>query len=175
MDGKVLYTSIPNHVGIDAVKETLNNGAKKAIATRIIVDFFYLILILKNFVLNDIINYFQIKDCPKGTICALAYANIFMGNLKSKLLKIWLLFYRQYVFLMEWYWIRTNQIYRQSHQKHATIKLESTFSRTSILFLDTYVYKDENGTLCSTTYRKPSDLCNLYYKSAYPKALKLQK
>ena len=88
MDVKVLYTSIPNHVGIDAVKETLNNGAKKAIATRIHVDFFYLILILKNFVLNDIINYFQIKDCPMGTICALAYANIFMGNLKSKLLKI---------------------------------------------------------------------------------------
>ena len=84
----MLYTSIPNHVGIDAAKETLNNGAKKAIATRIIVDFFYLILILKSFVLNDIINYFQIKDCPMGTICALACANIFMRNLKSKLLKI---------------------------------------------------------------------------------------
>ena len=42
LDVKVLYTSVRNHVGIDAVKETLNNGAKKAIATRIIVKFFTL-------------------------------------------------------------------------------------------------------------------------------------
>ena len=58
-------------------------------------------------------------------------------------------------------------------QKHPTIKFEFTYSRTSITFLDTKVYKNENGTLCTTIYRKASDRRNfLHYKSAHPKALK---
>ena len=32
LDVKALYTNIPNHEGIEAVKETLNNKAKKPIA-----------------------------------------------------------------------------------------------------------------------------------------------
>ena len=36
------------------------------------------------------------------------------------------------------------------HQKHPIIKLELTYSRTSITFFDTKVYTNENGTLCTT-------------------------
>ena len=69
---------------------------------------------------------------------------------------------------MEWNRIWNNQIYKQS-----TIKLEFIYSRTSITFFDTRIYKSENGTLCRTIYRKPSDRRNfLHYKSAHPKALK---
>ena len=57
--------------------------------------------------------------------------------------------------------ILTNQIYRQIYQtylnkKHPTIKLEITFS-TSITFLDTKIYKNENETLCTSIYKKSSD------------------
>ena len=59
------------------------------------------------------------------------------------------------------------------NQKHPTIKCEFTYSRTSITFLDTKEYKNENGTLYTTIYRKPSDCRNFFhYKSAHPKALK---
>ena len=37
------------------------------------------------------------------------------------------------------------------NKKHPTIKFEFTYSRTSITFLGTKVYKNENGTLCTTS------------------------
>ena len=59
------------------------------------------------------------------------------------------------------------------NQKHPTIKFEFNYSRTSITFLDTKVYTNENGTLFTTIYRKPSDCLNfLHYKSVHLKALK---
>ena len=39
------------------------------------------------------------------------------------------------------------------NQKHPTIKFEFTYSRTSTTFLDTKVYKNENGTLCTVGFR----------------------
>ena len=51
------------------------------------------------------------------------------------------------------------------NQKHHTIKFEFTYSRTSITFLDTKIYKNENGTLRIAIYRKPSDRRNfLHFK-----------
>ena len=82
MDVKALYTNIPNHEVIEAVKETLNNQAKKPIATRVIIKLLYLILTLSNFVFNGI-NYSQKKGCAMDTICALGYANIFMGKFEK--------------------------------------------------------------------------------------------
>ena len=100
LDVKALYTNIPNHEDIEAVKETFNNQAKKPIATRIIINFLDLILTLNNFVFNAI-NYLQKKGCAMGTICVPAYANIFMEKFK-KLHIPTLEFYRRYIFLMEW-------------------------------------------------------------------------
>ena len=82
MDVKALYTDIPNHEGIEAVTETLNNQAKKPIAARVIIKILYLILTLNNFLFNGI-NYLQMKGCAMGTICAPAYANIFMGKFEK--------------------------------------------------------------------------------------------
>ena len=59
------------------------------------------------------------------------------------------------------------------NQKHPIIKFEFTYSRTRITFLDTKVHKNENGTLRTTIYRKPSDCRKFFhYKSAQPKELK---
>ena len=83
LDEKALYTNIPNHEGIEAVKKARNNQDKKPIAARVIINFLYLILTLKNFVCKGI-NYLQKKGCAIGTICAPAYANIFMGKFEQK-------------------------------------------------------------------------------------------
>ena len=59
------------------------------------------------------------------------------------------------------------------NQKHPTIKFELTYSRTTITFSDIKVYKNENGTLCTTIYGKSNDPRNfLHYKLVQPKALK---
>ena len=79
---KALQTNIPIHEGMESVKETFNNQAKEPIARRVTIKFLYLTLILNNFVFNGI-NYLQTKDCPIGTICAPAYANICMEKFEK--------------------------------------------------------------------------------------------
>ena len=51
--------------------------------------------------------------------------------------------------------------------------IEKHILTKNTLQLDTKVYRNKNGTLCTTIYRKPSDRHNfLHYESAHPKALK---
>ena len=83
MDVRSLYTNIPNAEGISAVKRAFDNYLKKNTSTKVITTFLALILTLNNFVF-DCIHYRQIKGCAMGTICAPAYANIFMANFGLK-------------------------------------------------------------------------------------------
>ena len=83
MDVRSLYTNIPNAEGISAVKRAFNNYSKKSTSTKVITTFLALILTLNNFVF-DCIHYLQIKGCAMGTICAPAYANIFIANFELK-------------------------------------------------------------------------------------------
>ena len=83
LDVRSFYTNIPNSEGTEAVKTSLENFLRKT-ATKLITTFLLLILKFNNFVLICK-NYFQIKDCTMGTICAPAYANIFMDHFEIKL------------------------------------------------------------------------------------------
>ena len=85
MDVKSLYTNIPNSEGIAAVKNAYDNYLKKSIATKVITTFLAFILTLNNFIFNCK-RYLQIKGCGMGTICAAAYANIFMASFESKII-----------------------------------------------------------------------------------------
>ena len=66
----------------EGIEATLNNQAKKPIATRALIKLLNLILTLNNFVFHGI-NYLQKKGCAIGTICAPVYANLFMGKLEK--------------------------------------------------------------------------------------------
>ena len=78
-----IYRNIPNAEGISAVKRAFDNYSKETTTTKVVITFLALVLTLNNFVF-DCIYYLQIKGCAVGTICALAYANIFMGNFELK-------------------------------------------------------------------------------------------
>ena len=82
MDVKSLYTNIPNHECIEAVKQKLNPQTDKPIATKVIIKILFLILTVNNFIFNNV-NYLQIQNCTIGTICVPSYANIFMGKFES--------------------------------------------------------------------------------------------
>ena len=59
------------------------------------------------------------------------------------------------------------------NKKHSTLKFEFTYFKTSLPFLDTEIYKKQNGILCNTTYRKPNDHHNfLHCDSACPNSLR---
>ena len=86
LDVKSLYTNIPNSEGIKAVKISLDNFPRTTTAAKVITTFLSLNLTLNNFVFNCK-NYIEIKSCVMGTICAPAYANIFMDYFKSPFYK----------------------------------------------------------------------------------------
>ena len=69
MDVKALYTNIPNHEGLQALKEALDQKQNQSVASKVIVTLMSLILTLNNFVFNDK-NYLQVKGCAMGTIHA---------------------------------------------------------------------------------------------------------
>ena len=114
-------------------------------------------------------------------LCAPAYATIFIGKFEKLHIKPYLrnfsTFYCRLIDNIFFLWNGTKseliKFIDNLNQKHPTIKFKFTYSRTSITFLDNKAYKNKNGTLCTTTYRKPSGRRNfLHYKSALPKALK---
>ena len=83
MDVSSLYTNISNTEGILTVKRAYDNYSKKTTTTKVITVFLALILTLNNFVFGCI-HYLQMKGWAMGTICAPAYANIFMANFELK-------------------------------------------------------------------------------------------
>ena len=122
---------------------------------------------------------FYLKDCAMDTICAPTCANIFMGQFEKlhiyPYFRNFSLFYCRFIDDIFFLWNGTeSELIKYSlNQKHPTMKFEFTYSRTSITLLATKVYKNENGTLCTIMYRKPSDRPNfLHYRSPHPKVLK---
>ena len=116
-----------------------------------------------------------------GTICAPAYANIFMANFELKYIypyikdktKMFLRFIDD-LFMI---WTGSEQelldFMSDLNKKHPSIKFEFKYSQTKIEFLDVLVYKDHNNMLQTTIYRKQTDRQNyLDARSEHPKLLK---
>ena len=80
---KTLYTNIPNNEGIKAVREACDKHPSKSVSTKVIITFLSLILTLNDFIFNCC-HYLQVMGRAMGTICAPAYANIFMPQFEAK-------------------------------------------------------------------------------------------
>ena len=78
LDIKSLCANIPNNKGIKAVREAYDIHPSKSVSTKVMVIFLSLILTLNNFIFNCF-HYPQVMGCAMGTMCAPAYANIFMA------------------------------------------------------------------------------------------------
>ena len=147
---KSLYTNIPNNEGIKAVREAYDNHPNKTVATKVIITFLSLILTLNNFVFNSI-NYLQIMGCAMGTICAPAYANIFMAQFEKQHIYPYIknksILYLRYIDDIFMIWTGTKQellIFLENlNSKHKTIKFEHNISHSRISFSDTLIYRQE--------------------------------
>ena len=180
LDVKSLYTNIPNHEGIEAVKSSLNSVSQKPIATKVIIKFLFLILTLNNFVFNGIY-YLQKIGFAMRTICAPNYANIFMRKFEKTYIYPYINqfsnFYCRFIDDIFFIWngtvIQLQEFINKLNNRHPIIKFDFKFSKTSIEFLDTTVYKNkEQNKLLTTVYCKPTDRRNfLHYTSAHPRSL----
>ena len=152
-----LYTSIPNNEGIAATKKRYDNYIHKTLPTKIIATFLALILTLINFVFNSNF-YLQIKGCAMSTICAPAYANIFMAEIEQKYIyplikdkSIIFLRYKCDTFMV---WTKSEKQVKdfmsELNQKHPSIKFDYKFDCKKTEFLDTLVYIDKQNKLQTT-------------------------
>ena len=152
-----LHTSIPNNEGIAATKKRYDNYIHKTLPTKIIATFLALILTLINFVFNSNF-YLQIKGCAMGTICAPAYANIFMAEIEQKYIyplikdkSIIFLRYKCDTFMV---WTKSEKQVKdfmsELNQKHPSIKFDYKFDCKKTEFLDTLVYIDKQNKLQTT-------------------------
>ena len=116
-----------------------------------------------------------------GTKCSAHYANIFMGDFEEK----WIYkligkhsnFYTRFIDDIFLLWTGTldelKDFIKKLNNVHPTIKFEEKYSFDSINFLDTHIYKNKEGKLCSTLYVKPTDRQSyLHQKSYHPTAAK---
>ena len=152
-----LYTSIPNKESIAATKKRYDSYIQKTLPTKIITTFLALILTLNNFAFNSNF-YLQIKGCAMGTICAPAYANIFMAEIEQKYIyplikdkSIIFLRYKCDTFMV---WTKSEKQVKdfmsELNQKYPSIKFDYKFDCKKTEFLDTLVYIDKQNKLQTT-------------------------
>ena len=116
-----------------------------------------------------------------GTICVPNYANIFMGKFEKTYIYPYINqfsnFYYRFIDDVFFIWngtvIQLQEFIKNLNNRHPTIRFDFKFSKTSIEFLDTTVYKNkEQNKLLTTVYCKPTDRINfLHYTSAHPRSL----
>ena len=154
MDVRSLYKNMPNAKGIEALKRAFNNYSEKTTTTKVITTFLALILTLNNFVF-DCMHYLQIKRSAMGTICALAYANIFMANFELKYIYPYIRdkaeIFLRFIDDLFMIWTGSEQelldFMSGLNKKHPSIKFEFKYSQIKIEFLDVLVYKGHNNML----------------------------
>ena len=96
--------------------------------------------------------YLQIKGCAVVTICAPAYANVFMAYFQEKFIYLLIdaktLLYLRFIDDIFMIWTKSEkdliEFLIELDAKHATIKFEFKYSRQQIEFLDALVYRDNN-------------------------------
>ena len=116
-----------------------------------------------------------------GTICAPNYANIFIGKFEKNFIYLWIQtfshFYCRFIddILLLWNGRETQLLdfITRLNSRHPTIKFDFKYSKSSIKFLDTKIYKNkEKNKLLTAIYRKLCDQRNfLNSTSVHPRSL----
>lgn len=178
LDVRSLYTNIPNEEGINTIKNLLQRKQSKV--TTVITAFLWLILTLNNFIFNST-HYLQLAGVAMGTKCAVIYANLFMSYFEEtyiyNLIRDKCTFYKRFIDDIFLLWSGTLDdlkiFIHQLNTLHPTIKFDAKYSKTSIEFLDTQIYKSTDGKLQTTLYTKPTDRQSyLHNKSYHPSSCK---
>ncbi|CAN7947414.1 unnamed protein product, partial [Ixodes hexagonus] len=178
LDVSSLYTNIPHAEGIQATITAYNRKRDKLVDPETLSKLLDLILNFNHFEFDDN-HYLQINGTAMGTKMAPNYANVFMGDLEDKFLKQRKktpLLYKRYIddIFMIWQHDLTDlhNFITDFNQFHPTIKFTSTYSVSTINFLDVSV-KLVDGVLSTTLYRKPTDSQQyLSFKSSHPRHCK---
>ena len=177
MDVKSLYTNIPQDLGIQYCLEAMQNFYQGALHLSIkdLEQMFSFILKHNYFEFNKKY-YLQIHGTAMGSPFAPNFANIFMHNCESHLLRtapddktplVWKRFIDD-VFLV---WTHGEEallkFLHHCNQCFPTMRFTAEHSLQRINFLDTTIYFNKEGTLESTLFVKEQDICTLLHNDSF--------
>jgi peptide-methionine (R)-S-oxide reductase len=180
IDVTSLYTNIPNSEGISACKNLLDlhrDNSEKPSNDNIIHLLEY-VLHMNNFDFNDK-HYLQVGGTAMGTRVAPSFANIFMADFEEKFVYnyhdqpfIWLR-YIDDIFMIWNHGKQTlDNFLHHLNSCHHSIKFTVETSTTSLPFLDTQVKINQDRSIYTDLYCKPTDAHNyLLFNSSHPKHL----
>ena len=177
LDVTSLYTNIPNLEGKRAVAQSLNryrNGESLPTNTSLI-RLLDMVLTMNNFDFNGD-HFLQTSGTAMGSRVSVNYSNIFMSEWENKHVYtrhkqplLWKRFIDD-VFCI-WQHSYEDLISFISHLNdcHPSIKFTADISREKVHFLDTTVILNDDNTITTDLYCKPTDTHNyLMYSSAHP-------
>ena len=173
-----LYPSIPHESGLSAIKEALENRARKSVPTNDILKMLEFVLKNNYFEFNGNVRQ-QLSGTAIGTKCALPYARIFMDKAEthfpeSQKLKpmVWFRCIDDNFFV----WTHGEQevqcFLQELNKTHPNLKFMHESSKEKISFLDLFVSLC-NGNLYTDLHTKATD-CHQYleYASSHPEHTK---
>ena len=182
LDVASLYTNIPNDIGIQAARETLEtfrSNLEKPSTDNLMI-LLDKVLKMNNF---DFANrhFLQIGGTAMGTKVAPSFANTFMGWFESKYVYtyrlqplLWVRFIDD-IFVI-WQHGRSALKAFETHLNQCipSIKFETDISDTQVHFLDvTVTLTNATGEISTSLYTKPTDAHNyLSFKSCHPRNCK---
>ena len=178
LDVTSLYTNIPNNEGVESVRKYLHKERDPKLnpTNDSICRLLNLVLTTNNFDLDDK-HYLQVGGIAMGTKLATSFANLFMGHFEEKFVYtyklkplIWKRFIDDIFFIWTYGQDELDSFVQHLNGCHKTIKFTVESSLNTINFLDITVNKEQDGSLSTTLYCKPTDSHNyLLYSSEHPR------
>ena len=186
MDVTSLYTNIPQEEGINTVCIASEKfyGEKPPIPSQHLREMLRLILQENSFQFNGK-NYLQTHGTAMGTKMAVAFANIFMSAVETRLISqnptkplVW----KRYIDDIFSLWDKNKEeigsFVELANNHHPTIKFTADISETEITFLDTCIYKGdrfrEESILDVKTHFKPTETFQYtHFSSCHPSGVKI--
>ena len=179
LDVASLYTNIPNDEGCFSIYKLLNKERHPSVtelSNSSICRLLWLVLTKNNFDFNGK-HYLQVGGTAMGTRLAPTYANLFMAHFEDKFVYtyekqplIWIRFIDDIFYIWPHGQFELDKFIKHLNSIHKTIKFTSESSLTNVNFLDTVVHLNDDNTLTTSLYVKPTDSASyLHYNSAHPR------
>ena len=183
LDVTSLYTNIDQVEGSDFCFEFMEKRTLKSSPSYIIKKL--ILLILRSNTMNFLGKYYhQIKGTAMGTPMAVNFANLFMANFETKLLSefekqtgekplLWLRYIDDIFFVWQGSTESLNKFidfcntFADSQGYKSKIKFTSSYSSKSVNFLDTTVSIEQDGSLSTNLFCKPTASHAYLHKSSY--------
>ena len=175
MDVTALYTSIPHHDGLKAIKHFFTLDPHPTIPIESILRLTELVLNLNSFEFNG--NHFhQISGVAMGTKMGPSYANLFMGHLEQNIVRDYRgpspehlhRYIDDYVGATDMSEDNLKDFFTFANGYHPSIKFTYSISSESLSFLDIKIIRTDTE-LNTTVHYKPTDSHNfLSYSSSHP-------